>query len=380
MNEQKKSYKFLIAGAGGIGRAVGLMLRELGDWNVEIFIGDADLNIAGDAAEWIHSDSSIPGMVAPFCMPTFGTDKTLNHYLENSDIVLDCLPGDQAPRMAKLALKYNLYYANVTEYVEEVNEIVAMTNNLKKGFILQAGLAPGFIDVLGMYLFNQFCKNYRVKKVDSVSLKVGALTKNAVEPYFYGYTWSQIGVATEYVEPAIVVRDYKKKTLPSLSERSTILIDGITYEEDLTSGGTADLPDALMGKVKRLDYKTLRYPGHYAWVDQLLKKIPQKKRASQLQSEMETKVPYVEDDVVVIYASVKGTDFRGDLRIKEKSYKVTPVKVGNKKVRAIQATTAAGLAECVRLLLTGSYTGCILQSQINPVEYIQGPFVSYVFK
>jgi hypothetical protein len=71
---------------------------------------------------------------------------------------------------------------------------------------------------------------------------------------------SPVGVATEYLKDTIVLRDYVKTTLPSLSERANIIIDGITYEEDLTSGGAADLPDALSGKVCSLDYKTLRYP------------------------------------------------------------------------------------------------------------------------
>ncbi|MDI1305570.1 MAG: saccharopine dehydrogenase, partial [bacterium] len=90
------------------------------------------------------------------------------------------------------------------------------------------------------------------------------MIKHAVAPHYYGFTWSPVGVATEYLEDTIVIRNSIKTTLPSLSERKTVIIDGITYEEDLTSGGAADLPDALSGKVGSLDYKTLRYPGHYA--------------------------------------------------------------------------------------------------------------------
>ena len=65
-----------------------------------------------------------------------------------------------------------------------------------------------------------------------------------------------------------MLRDFQRTTRPSLSERCTVVIDGVTYEEDLTSGGAADLPAALEGKVRHLDYKTLRYPGHYAWIEQ----------------------------------------------------------------------------------------------------------------
>ena len=42
------------------------------------------------------------------------------------------------------------------------------------------------------------------------------------------------------------------------------------------------------GRLDRLDYKTLRYPGHYAWVESLLAKAPpDADPAEYLQREME---------------------------------------------------------------------------------------------
>src|SRR5699024_5777758 len=131
-------------------------------------------------------------------------------------------------------------------------KIINLAKNANTGFVLQTGLAPGYIDLLGHALFQQFCKDFNVNKVDKLEMKVGALTINAVAPHYYGFTWSPVGVATEYLKDTILNRNYKKTTLPSLSERATIIIDGTTYEEDLTSGGAADLPDALAGKVARL--------------------------------------------------------------------------------------------------------------------------------
>ena len=54
--------------------------------------------------------------------------------------------------------------------------------------------------------------------------------------------------------------------MPALSGRERIIIDGDEFEDNFTSGGAADLPDAYSGRVRDLDYKTLRYPGHYQWV------------------------------------------------------------------------------------------------------------------
>ena len=140
-------------------------------------------------------------------------------------------------------------------------------------------------------------------------MRVGAITRHATEPHFYGWTWSPVGVATEYVKDAIAVRDYETVELPSLTERKTVLLHGFPFEEALTSGGAADLPEAMAGKVRDLDYKTLRHPGHYEWVAGVLADLPEgDDRPARLQDAMEAAIPHVEDDLVVVYASVEGRD------------------------------------------------------------------------
>jgi saccharopine dehydrogenase-like NADP-dependent oxidoreductase len=71
------------------------------------------------------------------------------------EIILDCLPGSQAPRIAG-AKDYELHYANLTEYVAETEKIKTLAKDATTGFILQTGLAPGYIDLLANGLFNNF--------------------------------------------------------------------------------------------------------------------------------------------------------------------------------------------------------------------------------
>ncbi|HFB99895.1 MAG TPA: saccharopine dehydrogenase [Phaeodactylibacter sp.] len=372
--------KIVIVGAGGIGRAVGLILAENKEFETKIFIGDLYLKIAKEAANWIEEGIGESGVVTPFDMPAQGTNDAMTEVLKNADVLLDCLPGSQAPRMAKLCRKYDLHYANLTEYVKETNEVMEIAEGSDRGFILQTGLAPGFINVLGMKLYNDFCAAYGVTKIDKMSMKVGALTKHARAPHFYGFTWSPVGVATEYLKPCVAVRNSEKVLLPALSEKETIVVDGMILEDNLTSGGAADLPDALAGKVKTLDYKTLRFVGHYDWVDNVLNITPEgKDRVKRLQDTMQEFIPSVEDDQVIIYASVQGKDDKGVLRAMEGSYRILPMKVGTKTLRAIQSTTAAPLAECARMLCTGKWKGVVFQSQLNPESFMNGPFVSKVY-
>jgi saccharopine dehydrogenase-like NADP-dependent oxidoreductase len=374
--------KIVIAGAGGIGRAVALMIRELGDFEADIYVGDAEEGRAAEATHWVaDGSSSLLGSVQPFKMAREGGCPEFDAILQGADILLDCLPGEQAPRMARLARKFNTHYANMTEYVKETDEIAKIAQGADRGFILQTGLAPGFIDVLGLWLYRQFCRHFGVDIVDKISLKVGALPHSSFPPHFYGFTWSRIAVATEYIRPAVVIRDFEKCTRPSLSERATVIIKGVTYEEDLTSGGIADLPDALAGKTRSLEYKTLRYPNHYAWIDTILASTPPgEDPILYLNRRIEEEIPFVEDDIVVIFASVQGRDREGRLRLIERSYYIEPMEIGNRSLRAIQAATAAPMAECARMLLHGHFSGVILQSRIDPLKFMKGLFVNAVYK
>jgi len=376
----KKHHNIIIAGAGGIAEAAALILIEWSDVPPSLFIGNRTLSKAKSLAQWITAGATKPFAIQDFHLPEDGITEEMKAIFDEGDLILDCLPGSQAPRMAQFAKDFHLHYANLTEYVAETDAIMKLAKDAKTGFVLQTGLAPGYIDLLAHGLFQQFCKDYGVDKVDKLEFKVGALTNHAVAPHYYGFTWSPVGVATEYLKDAIVLRDYKKKTLPSLSERATIIIDGIAYEEDLTSGGAADLPDALSKKVRSLDYKTLRHPGHYAWVEAQLAGL--KKTADPikgLQESMEAVIPHIEDDQIVLYAAVEGNDATGVLRRREVAKRIFPQKVGNHTLRAIQTTTAAPLVQAAELLLEGSGSGVVLQSHIDAGAFLNGKYVTSVY-
>jgi saccharopine dehydrogenase-like NADP-dependent oxidoreductase len=375
-------HKVMIAGAGGIGRAVALLLRELGDLEVEVYLADGNEVAAQEAAEWVRGESTNPHPVVPCHLPFDGSPGTFHRHLDEGHILLDCLPGSLAPQMARLARDHRLHYANLTEYVEETREVTRLAEGAETGFLLQTGLAPGFINVLANGLFRRFCDRFGVDRVDTISMRVGALPQNAIAPHYYGFTWSPIGVATEYLKPAVVVRDGHTTTRRSLTDLRELRIKGLIFEEALTSGGAADLPEALAGRVRNMDYKTLRYPGHWRWVKATLENFSpdeEENREKRLQETMEREVPTVHDDLVVIYADVEGRDAQGRRQRLETSRIVEPCIVGGRKLKAIQATTAAGLAESARLLLSGEHQGVVLQSQIDAEDFMYGPYVRPIY-
>ena len=240
-----KKEKVIILGAGGIGKAVGLILAERQVIDAEIFIGDINLKAAKDVVQWITAGTSRLTQVNAFYVDPNQLTEEMKFIFESGDIVLDCLPGSEAPRIAKYAREFGLHYVNLTEYVKESEEVMKIAEGAETGFIIQSGLAPGYINILAKYLTEKFSKKYGISEFEEISMKVGALTSITKSPHFYGFTWSPIGVATEYVKDAIIVKDGKKQNVPSLSDTQTIIIDGVTYEDDYTSGSAADMPEYL---------------------------------------------------------------------------------------------------------------------------------------
>lgn len=368
-----------IAGAGGIGSAVAVLLRQMYGKPVDVLIGDINTAAIAKATDWITKAGSADGIIEGFDM-SGDWQAAFEERNQSIDIILDCLPGRFAPSMAKAALRFGAHYVNLTEYVAETKEIMELVKDADTGFGLQSGVAPGFVNVLGKALFEEFCAEYNVNTASRLEMRVGALGRNAVGPHFYNFTWSPIGVATEYIKPAEVVRDHVFKTVPSLSERRTVWVDGLLLEEDLTSGGAADLPKTYQQQIANIDYKTFRYPGHWAWVDEQVAKLPEGVNViDALEKQMLSEIAAVEEDLIIVYAAVEGSDSNGVLRRVEASYRVEPIQIGGVTLRAIQSTTAAGMAEVARILLEGNHKGVLLQSQIDPVSYLNGPFAGAIY-
>jgi saccharopine dehydrogenase-like NADP-dependent oxidoreductase len=373
--------KIFIAGSGGIGEAAALLLREWSEFPVKIFLGDIDETNLRKAQDFVMQGSTETSSVETVLMARDGHNEAMKSAFERSDVLLDCCPGGQAPKMAQFAKDFKMHYANLTEYVAETDKIIELAEDAGTGFVLQTGLAPGFINVLAMSLYNKFVENYESEKVERIGMKVGALTAHAHEPHFYGFTWSPIGVATEYVKNSRVIRNYKITERPALSSRERIVIGARTYEADLTSGGAADLPDFFVGKAKALDYKTLRYVGHYDWVESVIRKLPKDENLPhRLQDKMLEAIPSVEDDLVLVHASVDGFDASGRRRMIEKAFYVQPLEINGKSLRAIQTSTAAPLCESAVMLLSDRHRGVVLQSRIPPSKFMNGNFVGRIYK
>ncbi len=120
------------------------------------------------------------------------------------------------------------------------------------------GLAPGLAGILGAHLADG------LDRCESVRLRVGGLPADPQPPLNYQLVFSVQGLINEYIEDCAVIRDGEIALVAGLSELETVRFPAPFGELEAfqTSGGTSTLPHTLRGRVRSLDYKTLRYRGH----------------------------------------------------------------------------------------------------------------------
>ena len=281
------------------------------------------------------------------------------------DFVLDCTPGVFAPKVAHIAMQNEMGYINLTEYVEETESISKMAKSYSSAaVILQSGVAPGFVNIVGKNLIENVQTDQPDNRLETLEMMVGALSENARSPHFYAFTWSPIGVATEYLMPSNLVENYKETKVDSLTKISRHIINGISYESSHTSGGVADIAEIFASQIKNISYQTLRYPGHFQWVKDLIKS---KEIADPqvLLSEMEKEIPFVEDDKIIIYTYLDYLNNEKKLYSISKSYEVKPQTIFGVKLRAIQVATAIPMIVSVDWAMSYGKKGLVTQSMID---------------
>ena len=192
----------------------------------------------------------------------------------------------------------------------------------------------------------------RFDKLDTVRLRVGALPQYPSNALSYNLTWSTDGVINEYIERCEAVVDGKLREVPAMEELEEFSLDGTRYEAFNTSGGLGTLCETLEGKVRNLNYKTIRYPGHCALMRVLLNDLQLRNRREVLKDILENAVPATMQDMVIVFVTVTG---ERDGRHVQETYarKIYGQKVAGTQRTAIQVTTAAGICAMLDLLVAG---------------------------
>jgi saccharopine dehydrogenase-like NADP-dependent oxidoreductase len=351
-----------ILGAGKIGRMVAHFLGNCGSYQIRL--GDADEKAVKSLSDDIDTAS---GHVVDF-----EDERTVEPVLDGADAVISCCPYECNPFIADQAVKYDLHYLDLTEDLESAAHVVALAKRSKRAMVPQCGVAPGFITIQALELIR------RLEEVESLKLRVGALPRYPSNMLKYNLTWSTNGLINEYSNPCESLRDGELRMAEPLQGHEELVVDGVRYETFNTSGGIGSLCHSMKGKVRNLNYKSIRYPGHCDYMRLIMGELGMRAYPEALAEIFERALPITYQDQVVIFVSAVGK-WHG--RPVEHTYARTihHQQIYGQNWSAIQITTAAGVCAVADLLLQGKLPGKghIRQEDVDYRAFIENRFGQY---
>jgi lysine 6-dehydrogenase len=179
------------------------------------------------------------------------------------DAALSAVPYYLNGELAKLAAEVGIHWCDLggnTEVVLEQKKLDPIAKKKDLTIVPDCGLAPGLVNILAEAGIR------RMDRVDSCRLFVGGLPQKPEPPLNYQLVYSLEGVLDYYTTPSWVLENGKRATRTALSEREVVEFAPPLgkLEAFHTAGGLSTMGFKYEGKIGRMEYKTLRYPGHAA--------------------------------------------------------------------------------------------------------------------
>src|SRR5438132_8646649 len=248
--------KILVLGAGRMGFGAGYDLARQRDVDLVTIADVSDQRTRKVAVEAGN------GKGAPIVIDV--TDRrAVIDLMRGHAAVISCVGYTLNEQLARAAIDARTNFCDLGGNNAVVDAELALDAEARKSgvnIIPDCGLAPGMVAVLVAHGAARF------DALKEIHIRVGGLPLHPKPPLDYQLVFSVEGLINEYVEKARVIRDGRIIEVPSMTELEELEFPQPfgRLEAFQTSGGTSTLPETFLGKVKQLDYKTIRYPGHCA--------------------------------------------------------------------------------------------------------------------
>lgn len=187
----------------------------------------------------------------------------LRHILAPSTVVIGCGPSAQNPAIAALCVELGIPFIDLGGPDDIVERTLALHDAAQERgvwVVPNTGVAPGLVNVLAMLGTQRFAS------LDAVQIRVGDIPQTPAPPFNFAAAWSVEKVLEDYTEPAESIENGRIVCVEPLTGLEAIRFPEPygTLEAFHTQGGLRWMAQALDGRVRLLDHKTIRWPGHAA--------------------------------------------------------------------------------------------------------------------
>ena len=192
-----------------------------------------------------------------------GSAAALRATVKGHDAVMCALPYYFNYAVSRAAVRAGVHHTDLGGNTAIVMKQKRLDREARKrgvSVIPDCGLAPGMVNIIAAEGIR------RVGQAETVKIYVGGLPQRPEPPLNYQIVYSLEGVLDYYTTPSWVLREGKPARVDALSELEDLDFPPPVgrLEAFHTGGGISTLPWAYEGKVRTMEYKTLRYPGHAA--------------------------------------------------------------------------------------------------------------------
>ena len=246
--------KILVLGAGRMGfGAVYDLVNNSPDVSV-VTVADADFEKAQ------HIENTIDSPKLSAVQMDVSDYKKTSELMRRHDSAISCVNYWFNAELSEIAIETQTNFCDLggnNYVVEKQLALDEKAKNAEINVIPDCGLAPGMVSILAMDGANRF------DEIEEIHIRVGGLPQNPKPPLDYQLVFSVEGLINEYIEKARVIRSGQIAEVESMTELESLSFEDFPELEAFqTSGGTSTLPDTFLGKIRELDYKTIRYAGH----------------------------------------------------------------------------------------------------------------------
>ena len=255
-------YRYVVLGAGRQGVALAYDLARNCEAAV-ITLADASIDAARQAVERLEMLLTRPH--CKFEMRPFDASKAVEAAtaMSGADVVVSAVPYKHNVALTEAAIAAGASFCDLGGNTKVVRDQLARHDQAVEAgvsVVPDCGLAPGLGNLLAAYGIEQ------LDEPVEAHVRCGGLPERPVGPLGYKLVFNFDGLINEYSGFGEFLRDGEIVRVPALTEVETIDFGEKVgrCEAAVTSGGTSTCAETFRGRIRNYDYKTVRYPGHFA--------------------------------------------------------------------------------------------------------------------
>ena len=252
-------FRYAVLGAGRQGTACAYDMIKFGDGDSVVL---ADLSLKGAQA----AAARVNALLGVDCAQGVQLDVTdieaVGAVLAGVDAFLSAVPYYYNVGITQAAVQAGASMCDLggnTDLVREQLGLDAEARAAGISVIPDCGQVPGMGTTLMVYAMSL------LDEPEEVFMWDGGLPQEPRSPFDYLLTFNIAGLTNEYAESPIFLRNGRPTLVPTMDELEELEFPPPVgrLEAFTTGGGVSTMPWTFEGKLKTLQNKTVRYPGHF---------------------------------------------------------------------------------------------------------------------